>query len=157
MFWPGFWKKDLQIGTPHSPLDPFSWKFAQRYFSRVQKIWWERNFEFFIYLLFIAQKPVKMAIFVGFWTTNSEKMKNSKFRSHQIFCTLEKYLCANFQLKQSNGEWGVAIWRFFLLTLWLKHCIFKTFFTPTADLQMSIKSEPTRVRRQMSTFWNKER
>ena len=34
-------------------------------------------------------------------------------RSHQIFCILEKYLCANFQLKRSNSEWGVAILRVF--------------------------------------------
>ena len=32
VFWPGFWKKDLQIATPDSPLYCFSWKFAQRYF-----------------------------------------------------------------------------------------------------------------------------
>ena len=40
-------------------------------------------------------------------------MKNSRFRSHQISCTLVRYLSANFQLKRSSGEWGVAIWRSF--------------------------------------------
>ena len=68
-----FEKKDLQIATPHSPFDRFSWKFAQRYFSRVQKIWWERNFEFFIFSLFIAQKPAKMAIFAIFGTLTRYK------------------------------------------------------------------------------------
>ena len=35
--------------------------------------------------------------------------------------------------------------------------IFSPFFTPTADLEMSIKSEPSRIRESVSTFWNKGR
>ena len=67
VFWPGFWKKDLQIATPHSPLDSFSWKFAQRYLSRVQKIWWEQNFEFFIFFAIYSPKTFKNGDFRYFW------------------------------------------------------------------------------------------
>ena len=35
-------------------------------------------------------------------------------RSGQVFCNLEKYLCANFQVKWSENEGGVAILRLFL-------------------------------------------
>ena len=31
----------------------------------------------------------------------------------QVFCNLEKYLCANFQVKWSKNEGGVAILRLF--------------------------------------------
>jgi len=54
-------------------------------------------------------KIAKMAIFAGFCAINSTKMKNSKIRSGQVFWTIERYLCANFQVKRSNGEGGVAI------------------------------------------------
>ena len=34
-------------------------------------------------------------------------------RSGQVFCNLEKYLCANFQVKWSENEGGVEISRLF--------------------------------------------
>ena len=43
-FWPGFWKNNLEIATPPSLFDHFTWKFGQRYFSRMQKILWKRIF-----------------------------------------------------------------------------------------------------------------
>ena len=58
-FYHNFNKKYLKIATPHSLFDRFSWKFAQRYFSRMQKICWERIFEFFLFLLFIARQSSK--------------------------------------------------------------------------------------------------
>ena len=38
---------NLQIATPPSFFDHFTWKFAQRYFSRLQKTWPERIFAYF--------------------------------------------------------------------------------------------------------------
>ena len=46
VFWLEIWEKDLQIATPSSLFDCFSWKLAQRYFSRVKRNRWERIFEF---------------------------------------------------------------------------------------------------------------
>ena len=40
-------------------------------------------------------------------------MKNSKIRSRQVFWTIERYLCENFQVKWSKNEGGVAILRLF--------------------------------------------
>ena len=58
-FYHNFNKKYLKITTPRLPFGRFSWKFAQRYFSRMQKIWWERIFEFLLFLLFIARQSSK--------------------------------------------------------------------------------------------------
>ena len=52
------------------------------------------------------------SLFLEFWRAlNSKKSKNSKMRSAQVFCNLEKYLCANFQVKWPKNEGGVAISR----------------------------------------------
>ena len=58
-FYHNFNKKYLKIATPDSLFDRFSWKFAQRYFSRMQKICWERIFEISLFLLFIARQSSK--------------------------------------------------------------------------------------------------
>ena len=118
-FWPRNWKKDLQNATPHSLLDHFTWKFAQRYFARLQKTWPERIFEFLlcfaIYSASKFKKIAKIAIFAGFCAINSAKMKNKKLKILlcSSFWTIERYLCANFQVKWSSGEWGVLFWRSF--------------------------------------------
>ena len=63
------------------------------------------NFCFFCYLQRVKiPKIAKMAIFAGFCAINSAKMKNSKIRSGQVFWTIERYLCANFQVKWSSGQ-----------------------------------------------------
>ena len=48
-------------------------------------------------------------------------------RSGQVFCNLEKYLCANFQVKWSKNEGGVAILRLFFSKSCSKHCIYGPF------------------------------
>ena len=110
-FCPFFEKNDLRIATPPSFSDHFTRQFAKRYFSSLPKTCLERIFELLLFLLFIARqipKIAKMAIFACFCAINSAKMKNSKIRSCQVFWTIERYLCANFQVKWSSGEWGVA-------------------------------------------------
>ena len=44
---------------------------------------------------------------------NSQRSKNSNIRSRKVFWTIERYLCANFQVNWSSGQWGVAFWRSF--------------------------------------------
>ena len=81
---------------------PFYLKTCTKVLLKSAKIiWWAWIFEFLISVLFIAQKPEE------FWqAVKSKKSKNSKIHSHQVFCTLDKYLCANFQIKRSNNEGG---------------------------------------------------
>ena len=63
-------KKTLQNATPLSLFDRFTWKIAQRDLLRVQKIWWERIGETLFFMLFVAMKPAKLAIFANFWNFN---------------------------------------------------------------------------------------
>ena len=121
VIWLKLKKKTLQNATPPWPFYHFTWKFAQRYFSRLQKTWPKRIFAFF------ATYSASKFQFACFCAINSEKMKNSKIRSRQLFCTYERYLCANFQVKRSNGQGGVAFWRSFFSKSWSKHCIFVRF------------------------------
>jgi hypothetical protein len=53
------------------------------------------------------------------------------FHFLSVFCNLEKYLCAMFQVKWSENEGGGAIWRLFFLKSWSKNCIFGHFFKKT--------------------------
>ena len=78
-FWSFFEKNNLKIATPPLFFDHFTWKFAKRYFLRLQKTWPERIFEFSLFLLFIARqnsKNSKIAFFAGFCAIYSAKMKN---------------------------------------------------------------------------------
>ena len=88
------------------------------------------NFSVFVFFGYLVRKVPNIrniAILTGVCAINSAKMKNSKIRSGQVFWTIERYLCANFQVKRSNGEGGVAIWRSFFSKSWSKHCIFSRF------------------------------
>ena len=128
MIWLKLKKKTFQNATPPWPFHHFTWKFAQRYFSKLQKTWLERIFEF---LLFIARQNLKKLrkspMSQIFCLINSTKMKNSKIQSGQGFWTIERYLRANFQVKWSSGKWVVAFWRSSFSISWSKHCIFVWF------------------------------
>ena len=92
-------------------LERFTWKFAQRKLSRAQKTRWEWNLKFLLVLLSIvcqSSNPSENNHFGRFSTINSARIKNSKIRSHQVFCALEKYVCTNFQVKRSNGHGEVV-------------------------------------------------
>ena len=71
------------------------------------------------FTLFTAQKPAKLAIFTifGILTCCSKKRKISKMRSGLVFCNLEKYLFANFQVKSSCNNGGVAFLRSFFFQI----------------------------------------
>ena len=47
--------------------------------------------------------------------------------SGQVFCNLAKYLCTNFQVKWSENEGGVAIWRLFFQKSTKKQCFDQNF------------------------------
>ena len=107
-------KKTLQIATPHWPFDRFSWKFAQRYFSRVQKIWWERNFEFFIFSLFIAQKPLETLYFYH----NFDKKPLKITTPHSLFDRFS-WKFAQRYFSRMQKIWWERIFEFSLFLLFI--------------------------------------
>ena len=101
-----FEKNDLQIDTSSSLFDRFTWKFAQRYFSTLQEIQWEPIFKFYIFALFIAQKPAKwgFSLFLELWRAkNSQKTKIQKCAPIKFFAPLRIPLC---KLSSKMVKWS---------------------------------------------------
>ena len=114
------------------------------------------NFELFIFVLFIDQKPAKMAIFAIFESLRCyqwQKFKKCPFiKSFAFlkgtFVQTFKWNCQ--EVKEEEPFEG------YLLKFWSKHCISGPFFALMADLRMPIKSELLRVRKAVSTFENRK-
>ena len=89
-----------------------------------------------------VQKIVKIAILALFWAINRSQNKNSKINWEHLICIPKSYLHAGFKSRF-----------FYILAKTLYFCLFFTsIFAPTANLQMSIKSELTRLKQTNEHF-----
>ena len=108
-------------------------------------------------------KDAKNLMGAHFWIFPFFAIYSTKTHQNCDFCHFKNPLPSNFL-----HSWVVSLCKFsiksvkysrtsrdlksFWMTFWSKHCIFSQFFAPLADLQMSIKSVPLRVKRVSEHF-----
>ena len=107
----GFWQKNLQIASPPSLFDCSTWKFAQRYKNKCKKFDGSKFLNFsFLHYHSIKTGEWWFSLLLELWRAiNSQKSKNSKKGSHQVFGEVSMWKCSSKMIKWSRRP--LAFWR----------------------------------------------
>ena len=90
-----------------------------------------------------------------FFSTGVGKMNNLKICLGQVFWTIERYLSANFQVKWSSSEWGVAFWMSFLQFLGQNLVFLSNFLSIFCSTSRPSNLNKIWTVQSVSTFWHR--